>query len=255
MGLVAGEEVIASTEVPRAGVDVGRHFYVVIAALFVVLTFAGFIPSYWAPMGDGSLEMHAAIHAHAALFFLWTLYVLTQAVLVAQGRTLAHREWGIFGVALASAMVFSGVVASIVQLSLLMGTPRERLVIGTAILGFTSMIMFAIFIAGAVANVRRPEWHKRLMVLATFSIMQAVVVRYILLIPGVSQPHRAFAAAIIIDLLLLAVIFADARIKGRVHPVYLAGGALIVFVQVARSPVTHTPLWRDACLWLASLAG
>lgn len=243
------------TEAPRVGVDAARHFYVAIAAFFVVLTFTAFIRSYWAPMADGSLAMHAAIHAHAALFFLWTLYFLTQTVLAAQGRTLAHREWGMFGVALASAMVFSGVVANIVHLSLLMGTPRERLVTGTAILGFTSMITFTTFIAAAVANVRRPEWHKRLMVLATFSIMQAVVVRYILLIPGVSQPHRAFIAAIIIDLLLLAVIFTDARIKGRVHPVYLAGGALLVFVQVVRSPVTHTPFWREACQWLASLAG
>lgn len=246
---------MSSVEAPRVGIDPARYFYVGLAAFFVILTFPAFIRSYWAPMAEGSLNMHAAFHAHAALFFLWTLFFLTQTVLAAQNRMLAHREWGMFGVALAGAMVFSGVVAGIVNLALLLDTPRERVVIGTSILGFSSMILFTVFVAGAVANVRRPEWHKRLMVLATFSLMQAVVTRYILLIPDITQPHRALIGAIIIDLLLLAVILTDARIKGRVHPAYIAGGAFLVFIQIARSLIAGSTFWREACKWLASLAG
>lgn len=244
-----------SAEAPRAGVDTARYFYVGVAAFIVIFTFGAFTRSYWAPMAGGSLAMHAAIHAHAVLFFVWTLFFLTQTIIAAQGRTLLHRELGMFGVALAGAMVFSGVVASIVTLALLMDTPRERVVIGTSILGLTSISVFAIFMTAAVANIRRPEWHKRLMVLATFALMQAVVTRYILLIPDIIQPHRALIGATITDLMLLAIILADARIKGRVHPVYLVGGAFLLFVQIARSPVTHTQFWRDTCHWLASLAG
>ena len=246
---------MASAVPSGASVDAARYFYVGVAAFVVAFTFAAFTRSYWAPMVGGSLEMHAAFHAHAALFFAWTIFFLTQTILVAQGRVLSHRELGMLGVALAGAMVFSGVVAVIVNLSLLMGTPRERVVLGTSILGLTAMAMFTTYMTVALANIRRPEWHKRLMVLATFSILQAVVARYILLIPDLSQPHRALLSATIVDLLLLAVILIDARIKGRVHPVYLAGGAFLLFVQFARSPITHTPLWRDACHWLASLAG
>ncbi|MGE3251821.1 MAG: hypothetical protein AB7J28_17135 [Hyphomonadaceae bacterium] len=246
---------MASAEASRTGIDSARYFYVGVAAFVVIFTFGAFTRSYWAPLSGGSLDMHAAIHAHAALFFLWTLFFLTQTLLAAQGRTLAHRELGMFGVALAGAMVFSGVVASVVTLAQLMDSPRERVVIGTSILGLSSMIVFTTFMTAAVANIRRPEWHKRLMVLATFALMQAVVTRYILLIPDIIQPHRALIGATITDLMLLAVILADARIKGRVHPVYLAGGAFLLFVQIARSPLTHTPFWRDACHWLASLTG
>lgn len=246
---------MASVEASRIGVDAARYFYVGVAAFIVVFTFGAFTRSYWAPMAHGRLDMHAAIHAHAALFFAWTLFFLAQAILVAQGRTPAHRAWGMFGVALAGAMVFSGIVASVANLALLLGTPRDRVVVGTSILGITSMILFTVFLTAAVANIRRPEWHKRLMVLATFSIMQAVVTRYILLIPDIIQPHRALIGAVITDLMLLAVILLDARITRRVHPVYLAGGAFLLFVQIVRSPVTHTPFWREACQWLASLAG
>jgi hypothetical protein len=246
---------MASAEAPRAGVEAGRYFYVGVATFVVALTFGAFTRSYWAPMADGSLDMHAAIHAHAALFFAWTLFFLAQTVLVAQGRTLAHRAWGMFGVALAGAMVFSGIIAIVVNLAALLGTPRERVVVGTSILGVTSMILFTVFLTAAVANVRRPEWHKRLIVLATLSIMQAVVTRFILWIPDIIQPHRALIGAAITDLMLLAVILLDARIKRRAHPVYLAGGAFLLFIQIARSPVTHTPFWRETCRWLASLAG
>lgn len=246
---------MASIEAPRAAIDASRHFYVAIAGFIFVFTLVAFARTYWAPMAAGSLDMHAAFHAHAALFFAWTFYFLIQTMLVAQGRTLLHREFGMLGVALAGAMVFSGVLVVIVNLSLLMGTPRERIVLGTAILALSAMVLFASFMTAAVANIRQPEWHKRLMVLATFSLLQAVVARYVLLIPDLAQPHRALISAAIVDLLLMGVILADARIKGRIHPAYLVGSALLLFVQVARSPLTHTPLWHDACAWLASLAG
>lgn len=246
---------MVSAAAPRVSMGTARYFYVGVSAFVVVFTFVAFTRSYWAPMASGSLGMHAAFHAHATLFFAWTLFFLTQTILAARGRVLLHRELGMLGVALAGAMVFSGVLAVIVNLSLLMNTPRERVVMGASILGLTAMILFTAYMTAAVANIRRPEWHKRLMVLATFSILQAVVARYVLLIPDLIQPHRALISATITDLLLLAVIFADTRINGRVHPVYLAGGAFLLFVQIARSPVTHTPFWRDTCQWLASLAG
>lgn len=246
---------MTSAEVPRASVGAARYFYVGVAAFIVLFTFGAFTRSYWAPMAGGSLDMHAAIHARAALFFVWTLFFLTQTIIAAQARMLLHRELGMLGVALAGAMVFSGVVASVVTLDLLLGTPRERVVIGTSILGFSSIIVFTVFMTAAVANIRRPEWHKRLMVLATFALMQAVVTRYILLIPDIIQPHRALIGATLTDLMLLAVIALDSRIHGRVHPAYVAGGVFLLFVQIARSPLTHTPFWREACHWLASLAG
>jgi hypothetical protein len=117
------------------------------------------------------------------------------------------------------------------------------------------MIVFTIFVAAAVANVRRPEWHKRFMILATFAILQAVVARYVLLVPDLAQPQRALVIMVVGDILLLVVILLDARIYGRLHPAYLAGGAFLVLVQIVRSPVTDTPFWRSACHWLASLAG
>lgn len=235
---------MATAETPRAGVDTARYFYVGIAAFAAVFTFGAFTRSYWAPMASGGLDMHAAIHAHAALFFVWTLFFLTQTILAAQGRTLLHRELGLFGVALAGAMVFSGVVASIVTLAQQLDTPRARVVTGTSILGFTSISVFAIFVTAAVANIRRPEWHKRLMVLATFALMQAVVARYILLIPDLIQPHRALISATITDVMLLAIILGDARIKGRVHPVYLAGGVFAVRSDRALTSDAHALLAR-----------
>lgn len=246
---------MATAEIQRTGVATSRYFYVAVSGFIAVFTFFAFTRTYWAPMAGGDLRMNAAFHVHAALFFVWTLYFLAQTIIAAQGRTLLHRELGMLGVALAGMMVFSGVLATIINLSLAQGTPRERITLGTSILALSAMLLFSVFMTAAIANIRRTEWHKRLMVLATFALMQAVVARYMMLIPDLVQPQRALISATIVDLMLLVVILADARIKGGIHPVYLAGSAFLLFVQIARSPLTITPLWRDTTQWLASLAG
>jgi hypothetical protein len=91
------------------------------------------------------------------------------------------------------------------------------------------------------------------MVLATFSILQAAIARIIMLFPAILQPQRIVLGAYITDALLLAVILLDARVRGRVHPVYVAGGALIVLVQYGRSQLLPTETWVAFCAWLATL--
>jgi hypothetical protein len=198
-------EFMATTQSLPPAINLARNFHVGIAAFVVAFTFIAFTATYWAPMTDGSLQLHAAVHVHAALFFVWTLFYLGQTVLASRGRILLHRELGMAGIALAGLMVFSGVLVVVVNLASAMGAPRERVVVGTSILAITAMILFTAYMTAAIVNIRRPEWHKRLMVLATFSLLQAVVARYVLLVPDLIQPQRALISAIIVDLMLAVV--------------------------------------------------
>ena len=54
-----------------------------------------------------------------------------------------------------------------------------------------------------------------------------------------------------IDLLLLAVVLIDRRATGRVHPVWLLGGAALISVQYLRIAVVPTAFWRGVTQCLA----
>lgn len=229
--------------------------YLGTAVLLAGLAFAGFAQSYWVPMSAGTLALHPAVHVHGALFFLWTLLFVVQTALVERGRTAWHRKLGLFGIALALLMVFSGVLVQLVTLRAGLQGPQPDVARNVAAVGFSALGMFTLFVALAIANVRRPERHRPLMVLASFAIIGAAVARLMRFVPDTTQPERVLLATILVDLLLAAVVVLDRRAVGRVHPVWLAGGAFLVVNQVGRLFVARTDGWAAITDWLAALAG
>lgn len=229
-----------------------RYFYVGIATLLAIIVFLAFTRTYWAPLGRRTLALHPAIQVHAMLFFLWTAFFLIQTVLPLRNRVALHRQAGMFGIALAAMMVFSGVLGLIVSLKSGLEV-RPQIARTAAALSVGGMTLFSTFIALAIANVLRPERHKRFMVLATFSILQAAIARLIMLIPSIGQPLRITIGTIMVDLMLLTVIAMDSRAQRRVHPVYVGGALFILFVQWARIAILDTQVWIDFTRWLAAL--
>ena len=63
------------------------------------------------------------------------------------------------------------------------------------------------------------------------------------------------APALIADALILAGMIYDMRTRGRIHPAYLIGGAIIVAVQVLRAPVSTTQWWYAVADFLARFSG
>jgi hypothetical protein len=223
------------------------------AILLAVVTFAGFAPSYWMPMVSGRLDLHPIMHVHGALFFLWALFLVLQSALIEANGVAAHRQLGLLGIALASAMLFSGVLAQILQVQLQLGGPRPEVVRNVTALGLSAMLMFAVFVGAAILNIRRPDLHRRLMVLASFAIIGAAVVRLMRFVPDTTQPQRGLLGAALVDLMLLIVIAVDRRATGRLHPVWVAGGGFLLANQIVRELLAQTPSWVEFTAWLATL--
>jgi hypothetical protein len=90
-------------------------------------------------------------------------------------------------------------------------------------------------------NPSRLQW----LVLASVSVLQAAVVRLVRLAPSIALADRVFLGAVAVDLLLLAVVLIDRRSTGRVHAVWLLGGAGLISIQYLRVAVVPTEFWRD----------
>lgn len=231
----------------------GRYLYLGTAMLLALLVIPAFTRTYWAPMARGDLVLHPAVHVHAVLFFLWMALLIAQAVLPLRGRVAAHRALGLAGIALAALMVFSGILAAIASLKAGIEGPRPAAARLAAGLSFGGMLLFSGFIIAGVANLRRPEWHRRLMLVATFGILQAAIARWIMLIPTINQPQRVLLGAVIVDVLLVAVALLDARRRRRMHPAWSIGLAALLLVQWARVAMQSTEPWLAFTAWLAAL--
>jgi len=241
-------------------------FYLAMAGLCAIIAFGGFTRTYLLPVATNRFDGPALIHLHGILFFSWMVLFVWQSGLVQRRRVEAHRAWGMAGIALATAMVFTAValVARGLDASVTAGT--IEITRRTAIAPLSQIALFAVFLAGAIATVKRPETHRRLMLLATANLLPPAVARLFGVVLGpvarasapggrpnfalVVNENLAFtatlAAALVVDLLIVLAIVRDWRTRGRPQSAYVIGGACMLLVQVLRRPFAQTDLW----LWI-----
>lgn len=238
-----------------------KWFYVWMAGICVLIAFGGFVPTYWAKLAGGSFRGVPVLHIHGALFFAWTLLFLTQTVFVATGRTPRHRNWGMIGIALATAMMCTVVISVIYSIKLAatigMGDEARRF----SIVPLSGVVVFTGFMWVAIANVRNSDLHKRLMLLANIPLMHAAMARLFMTAfapPGAKGPPPVFVSVppgLFVDLLIVAAIVHDWRKRGRPHIAYLIGLPILLAAQLLALPLSSTPAWMAVAKWVESLAG
>jgi ABC-type multidrug transport system fused ATPase/permease subunit len=240
-----------------------RNFYVWMAGVFLLVAFGGFTPTYWAKIANGTFHAEPIIHIHGMLLFSWTCFYFLQTWLVASGRTLDHRAWGLAGISLFTAMMFSilaGQEAVLHRNELLgFGDAARRF----AAVTLTAWPFMAVLFTLAIINIRKPEVHKRLMTLLMIAMMTPALARVFLtlLAPaggGGMGPPPAFVAlppSLVADLLLIVAMLRDWRILGRPHPAYVCGGIALLAQQLLTVPVSGTAAWMDIAKAFQRLAG
>src|SRR3954469_4266878 len=154
-----------------------RLFYVFVAATSVIVAFGGFAPTYWLQLAPRTFIGAPLVHLHAALFSAWPLYLLLQTTLAARGRINRHRAWGLFGVSLATAMVLVGFAVANDVLATRLAAGDGDAARAFHIASISLIVLFGGFVFAAIFYVSRPEIHKRLMLLATASMLAPAIAR------------------------------------------------------------------------------
>ena len=238
-----------------------RHFYVWMAGAFVLVAFGGFTPTYWSKVAAGSFHAPPIIHIHGALLFSWTLFFFFQTWLVAAGRTLNHRAWGLAGISLFTAMMFSILVTEATVLSRYTAQGFGEAGLRFAAVTLTAWPVMAVLFTLAIVNIKKPETHKRLMTLLMIGIMTPAIARVFITFfapPGAVGPPPPFVSlppSLVADLFLVVAVVRDWRILGRPHPVYVYGGLALLAQQLLVVPVSGTAAWMHLAQAFARLAG
>lgn len=241
-------------------------FYIAMAAIFAAIAFSGFLLTYWVPVARGTFVAAPMLHLHGLLYSLWTLFFLSQAILVANGRLRNHKAWGLAGISLATAMVFVGLAVAIAGLERRLGLGYGDAARAFAIVPVTGAFLFAGLVAAAMANWRRPEWHKRLMLVATGALLQPAIARYFFVANGSVDaaarqagppPAVAFTMmpALIADALIAVAIAFDWKARGRLHPAYLWGFGAVLAVHLSRPVLSQTAAWQAFADFLVRFNG
>lgn len=230
-----------------------RRFFTGMALVMLATVVVGFSRTFFLrPLfPEWPAPPETIFYVHGVMFTAWMMLLIAQASLVAGGRTDLHRKIGPFGAGLAVAMVVLGTFGALVAARRATGfvgipiPPLQFLVIP-----IFDITLFAAFVWLAIAQRRNPQSHKRWMLLATVNLIPAAVARW----PGLNS-FGPVAFFVVTDLFIIALAIWDFRTRGRLHPVTLWGGLLIIGSQPLRLVVSGTEGWLVFARWATGLPG
>lgn len=216
---------------------VKNRFYLILSLAMAAVIVGGFsttVPDdFLAPRG-----LPLLLHVHGAVFTCWVLLFVAQPAFIANGSAALHRKLGGVGAGLALAMVVMGLAATLFAIRFHRVPsffPKGVFLVMNSV----GILVFGGLVAAGVSMRRQSEWHKRLMVCATISILGPGLGR-LLPMPsfGAVAPLVLFGVQ---DLFALSGPVADLIVRRRVHPAYFWGVAAIVFSQVVIGPLAFSP--------------
>ena len=226
-----------STVMSARSARTDEHRYFLAAA--VVLTFL----VLWAFSFEYRDLMHPSqftvlVQVHGLVMFTWVGLFLTQVALIVWHRPLWHRRLGVIGIGVAALVVALGVPTAITA-SRLGGDhlPPGATSAGFLADAFTQLAAFALLAGSGLALRKRPDVHKRLMLLSNLPPLIAAIVRL------VNFLHLGVGGTTLRNLLLLTFIGADALRTRRLHPALVAGVACLIGADVAASALVGTTVW------------
>jgi hypothetical protein len=217
-----------------------RAFYSGMAILLCVCVYIGFSPTYFqAGMLRAPLPS-PILHIHGAVFTLWMLLFVVQAALISARRVKWHRSFGTVAFCLPPIMIVLGVIAAIDALhrGVKIG-PLDPAV--SAAIPLIGIVGFTFVIYASWRARRRPDAHKRLILIATSDLVAAAFGRF----PWdrIGFPPAAGAVTGLGILLIILVVYELISIR-RIHRSTM-WAAPLVFASVALAvPIGMTAAWH-----------
>jgi hypothetical protein len=229
----------------RKSAFVIRYFFVLIGLVSLAYVLAGFSPTYFIPVAQGTFAAKPVYHIHGIMYSLWIVLIVSQPLLIKIKLTNIHKKIGYAGLTLAVGMFVIGFVMAFVSNEAAINAGNADRALAFLIVPITDMFLFGTFIALTILNLRDSQLHKRLILLATLSILPAAFGR-IIGIYGVNP----LLGLLLQESILIAGIFYDLYTRKKIHPVYLWGGGAVVVIHLIRFPLGETALWMSFARWL-----
>jgi hypothetical protein len=226
-----------------------RRIYLWAAIALPLIVLAGFSRTYYLKGFFDTPPLTALVHLHGLIMSLWVLMFVVQVSLVAAHRTQWHRRLGVAGAVLAFLVVAVGAKTALTATGSVQTVPNlpPPLVFLAVPLG--DLLVFGVLVGLGIYYRRKPDIHKRLILLSCGAILPAAIAR----IPiGLIQNGGPLAFFGLPDLLMLGLVIFDTIKHRRLHPAFSWGLAFLIASHPLRLMLSGTETWLRFATWLTS---
>jgi hypothetical protein len=242
---MATEQVGFAVKSARAGIAnasglsrfLNKYFYFCMSLLVAAVVVDGFGRTVDQHLIHATPERPWLLWVHASVFSGWVLFFIFQSALVRTRNVKLHRTLGWFGAGLGAVIPVLGISTAIVMDrfdGVLFHEPTEAHIFFAIqlldILSFTTTFWLAVLWR------RKPEFHRRLVLMATCVLTSAAFARI---------PHMSVVTAYCgVDALILLGVARDLIVNRKVHRVYqVALPALVACQTVMVELWIQHPAW------------
>jgi len=239
--------VVQTTAPTRGFRPAERIFFCAVVAMIAATVLLGFAKTYFLAGVFAAKLPSTLVHIHGALFTSWIGLLATQIILIALGRVRWHMRLGVVGMFLAPLMVIVGFATLFVYIRRPSGLrvlppPVQH---GITAVDTLTLCIFAGLTLWAFLARRDAAAHKRLMLLATITILVPAIARW-----PFSFVHGPFGALPVQDSLLALLILYDLWSRRSLHRVTVWGVLLTVAWQSTYVPLANSELMDRVFAWV-----
>lgn len=178
------------------------------------------------------------LYLHALVFTGWLFFFILQSALVRTYNVRVHRQVGWFGAGLGAAIPIVGVATAVVMTRFNLAHNRFSDSDAFLIVPLWDVTAFIVPFALAIYWRKKPEFHRRLMLVATCALTSAAFGRF----PHFLLPEHMFYAGV--DILIFLGVVRDLIVNRRIHLVYLYSLPAFILGQIfVVYTYTHHSLW------------
>ena len=217
-----------------------RYFYLSMSLVLTALVIWGFSRTVNASLLHANPPRPLLLWIHGAAFSTWMIFFIAQSALVRSLKVSIHRLLGWFGAGLATVMVVLGLIIAVVMTRFDTLVLHQKDIDAFPSIPIVDMLIFGSCVGLAIYWRKKPEYHRRLIFIATCQLMDAALGRFDFMFN-----HNLFFPAL--DCLIALGMMRDWIVDKRVHRVYLyALPAMIVLQSFAIYTWRINPQWWQA---------
>jgi hypothetical protein len=240
-------------------------FFAVMSAATLVIVLSGFAPTLYLRPVFKPVPIPGYLYLHGIVLTSWFAWFAVQTMLIQVRRTALHRRLGVVGAVLAVAVPFGGLLATSRVVGRVVangiGLDADASAIGIGVSGpvvqflanvvwsnLSSAVTFAVLAWAGILLRRRAAAHKRLMLIATVSILGPALARLARL-PFFGGEQGPFTVSVLLAL-LAAVVIHDVVTMRKLHPATAAGVSFAIAVSVIFNSIAATDMGLSLVRWL-----
>jgi hypothetical protein len=225
-----------------------RRFYSIALYVAAAIVFAGFARSYFLKVFFDPQPFYPMLHVHGLVMTSWFLLFGIQTWLIEKRHVRAHRRLGVFGAALAIAILVVGTTVVIIGGRAGDGPPGVPIAM-ISLISLANFLAYGVLVAAAVAFRANGGTHKRLMLVATANLLSAAIQRIPLHFIQAGGLISVFGS---VDLFIICCMGYDAYRHRRLHPAFVWSLVFTVVWPALTLWFGKTALWGRWFAWLIS---